>query len=96
VRTRFEGDDRGASTGGLAGLAERHDLRVRRACAVVETLADDRAGLIEDDGADAWVGVGERSAGGKLEGTTHQRDIALMLWCVDLAVCHVLSLVLDS
>jgi len=101
VCTRFEGDHCGASTGSLAGLAKCVDLRVRRARAIVKTLADDPAGTIEDDGADAWVRVGQRSTDGKLQGTTHQGNIALALWCVvlwclDLAVRHVLPFVLDS
>jgi hypothetical protein len=62
----------------------------------VETLADNRSSSIKDHSTDAWVGVCERSASRKPKGTTHQRDVALMLCCVDLAVCHVLSLVLDS
>jgi len=106
VRARFEGDDSGASTGGLAGLAECIDLGVRRARSLVDALAHDRAGTIENDGTDAWVGVGQGSVGGKLKRTTHQRDVALvlwfallwcaLLWCVDLAVRHVLPLVLES
>jgi hypothetical protein len=67
----------------------------------VKTLANDPAGTIEDDGADAWVGIGQGPAGGKFQGTTHQGNIALALWCVvlwclDLAVRHVLPFVLDS
>jgi len=96
MRTWFEGDDCGPSTGALISLAQRHDLRVRRPCTFVKTLADNCPSPIKDHRTDAWVGVCERSANGKLKGTTHERDVALMLWCVDLAVCHVLSLVLDS
>jgi len=62
----------------------------------VETFADDRAIGIENDGAHAWVGVAKRSALSKLDGTTHERDVALVPRRVDLAVSHVLPLVLDS
>jgi hypothetical protein len=101
VCARFEGDHCGASTGSRAGLAERVDLRVRRARAIVKTLANDPAGTIEDNGADPWVGVGQRPTDGKLKGTTHQGNIAfalwcVVLWCVDLAVRHVLPFVLDT
>ena len=69
---------------------------MRRAGARVETLTHDPAGRVDDHGADAGVGVTERSLGGKLEGTPHQRDVLLALRRGDLTVRHVLPLALDS
>jgi hypothetical protein len=62
----------------------------------VETFPDDQSAWIENDGAHSRVGVAKRSASSQREGTTHERDVALMLWRVGLTVSHVLPLVLDS
>jgi len=69
---------------------------VRSTCALVETFSDNHATGVHDHGTHAWVGVAEGSARGEVECTTHQRDVALALWRVDLTVSHVLPLVLDS
>ena len=73
---------------------------MRRTGPLVEALADDCAVSIQNDSAHAWVRVGKGSTSGKLEGTTHERNIEGMplpvLRGVHLALCHVLPLVLDS
>src|ERR1035437_4542892 len=69
---------------------------MRCAGALVETLADHDAAGIDDDCADAGVGVTQRSARRELDGAPHQRDITLSLCCVDLTVGHVLPFALDS
>jgi len=69
---------------------------MRRTRAFVETFADDDAALINDESTDARVGVRDRSKGSELQGPTHERNVALMLRCLGLAVRHVLPFVLDS
>ena len=67
-RARLEGDDEGAAgepplTAGGGGGAQRDDLgvpgRVALGLAGVAARADDRAGLVEHDGADRYVVTGE-------------------------------------
>jgi hypothetical protein len=69
---------------------------MRGAGTLVESLADDQSAGIDDNGAHSWVGVAGQSPYCELEGTTHQRGVALVLWRADLSVGHVLPLVLGS
>src|SRR5450631_537292 len=69
---------------------------MRGTCALVVTLADHDAAGIDDDSAHSRVGVSLGSFGRELEGTAHQRDIALPPCCVDLTVVHVLPFALGS
>ena len=87
----LEADVGGAAAGPLTGPGERVHLGVRGARAAVVALADHGTVAVDDDGADAGVGVGLRAERGQLEGTAHQRGVALV---VQLA--HVLPLVLGS
>ena len=70
---------------------QRVHLGVRGARAAVVALADHGTVAVDDDAADAGVGVGQRAEDGQLEGTADQRGVALV---VQLA--HVLPLVLGS
>jgi hypothetical protein len=63
---------------------------------LVEPLANDLSTGVHDDGANAWVGVTERPSRRKLERTTHQDGIELVLWRGDFTVGHVLPLLLGS
>jgi hypothetical protein len=96
MRARFESDHGHARPGRGPSLTQRHDLRVRGARTFVETFTDDDADLIHDDSAHARIGVRDGSKGSELQGATHERNVALMLRCLGLAVRHVLPLVLDS
>jgi hypothetical protein len=54
---------------------------------LVESLADDLAIGVDDNGPDAGVGIGKRPTLSELEGTAHQRHVY---------VVHILPLALDS
>ena len=73
VVARLEGDDRGAAARRRSGCGERVDLGMNGAGAAVVALTDNRAGLVEDDAADARVRVGQRAQGGQRQGTAHRR-----------------------
>ena len=58
VRARLEGDHRGAAAGAFPGLGERVHLGVRAAGRGRGALSHHRAGGVQHDGTDGWVGAG--------------------------------------
>ena len=77
VGAGLEGDDGGApdrAASARGGVRQGGDLGVRRAGPAVVARPEESPGGVEQHGADAGIGVDERTAAGEVDGEIHRRS----------------------